>query len=108
MVSFDNTENAFKAKSNRDLNRSYWLFKLVSNPALVNFGAKTAQIPSSNSLLAVKPLTIATVPLLSLVNTISEQYWITAWKASIFSKPFATSCCGELIKGNSLRFSTRL
>ncbi len=44
MVSFDNTENAFKAKSNRDLNRSYWLFKLVSNPALVNMGAKTAPI----------------------------------------------------------------
>ena len=44
MVSFDNTENAFKAKSNSDLNRSYWLFKLVSNPALVNIGAKTAPI----------------------------------------------------------------
>lgn len=44
MVSFDNTENAFKAKSNSDLNRSYWLFKMVSNPALVKFGAKTAPI----------------------------------------------------------------
>lgn len=42
MISFDNTENAFKSKSNADLNRSYWLFKLVSNPALVNIGAKTA------------------------------------------------------------------
>jgi proline dehydrogenase len=44
MISFDNTENAFKAKSNGDLNRSYWLFKMVSSPALVNFGAKTAPI----------------------------------------------------------------
>ena len=44
MVSFDNTENAFKAKSDADLNRSYWLFKLVGNPALVKFGAKTAPI----------------------------------------------------------------
>lgn len=44
MVSFDNTENAFKAKSNKDLNRSYWLFKMVGNPALVKFGAKTAPI----------------------------------------------------------------
>lgn len=44
MVSFDNTENAFKAKSNSDLNRSYWLFKMVSNPTLVKFGAKTAPI----------------------------------------------------------------
>jgi len=44
MISFDNTENAFKAKSNKDLNRSYWLFKMVGNPALVKFGAKTAPI----------------------------------------------------------------
>lgn len=44
MISFDNTENAFKAKTNNDLNRSYWLFKMVSNPALVNVGAKIAPI----------------------------------------------------------------
>ncbi len=44
MVSFDNTENAFKAKSNSDLNRSYWLFKMVGNPTVVNFGAKVAPI----------------------------------------------------------------
>lgn len=39
MVSFDNTENAFKAKSNAELKRSYWLFKLIGNPALVKLGA---------------------------------------------------------------------
>ena len=44
MISFDNTENAFKAKSNSDLNRSYWLFKMVGNPVVVNFGAKMAPI----------------------------------------------------------------
>ncbi len=44
MISFDNTENAFKAKSNSDLNRSYWLFKMVSNPSLVKFGAVAAPI----------------------------------------------------------------
>jgi proline dehydrogenase len=44
MISFDNTENAFKSKSNSDLNRSYWLFKMVSNPILVNFGAKVAPL----------------------------------------------------------------
>lgn len=47
MISFDNTENAFKAKSNSDLNRSYWLFKLISNPALVKIGAKTAPLALS-------------------------------------------------------------
>ena len=44
MISFDNTEYAFKSKSTSDLNRSYWLFKMVSNPQLVNFGAKVAPI----------------------------------------------------------------
>jgi proline dehydrogenase len=39
MISFDNTENAFKAKSNSELARSYWLFKLISNPLLVKMGA---------------------------------------------------------------------
>lgn len=39
MISFDNTENAFKAKTNAELNRSYWLFKLIGNPLVVKLGA---------------------------------------------------------------------
>lgn len=39
MISFENTENAFKAKSNSELSRSYWLFKLIGNPVLVKAGA---------------------------------------------------------------------
>ena len=38
MISFDNTVIAFKGKSKKDLNRAYWLFKLVSNNTLVKFG----------------------------------------------------------------------
>lgn len=38
MVSFDNTENAFSGKKAADLNRSYWLFNMVSKPWMVNFG----------------------------------------------------------------------
>ena len=44
MLSFDNTENAFKAKSDTDLKRSYWLFKLIGNPGLVKFGALFAPV----------------------------------------------------------------
>jgi len=44
MISFDNTENAFRAKSDKDLRKSYWLFKLIGNPALVKFGAPFAPI----------------------------------------------------------------
>jgi len=39
MISFDNTENAFKAKTDSELSHSYWLFKLISNPLLVKAGA---------------------------------------------------------------------
>lgn len=38
MVSFDNTEVAFSGKSDKDLKRSYWLFKVISNPTFVGIG----------------------------------------------------------------------
>lgn len=38
MISFENTEIAFKSKSNSSLSKAYWLFKLVGNPRLVKFG----------------------------------------------------------------------
>lgn len=36
--SFDNTEIAFGGKSNKELNRAYWLFRLIGNPSLVKLG----------------------------------------------------------------------
>lgn len=38
-LSFENTEIAFKSKSNADLNRAYWLFKLISSNFLVKVGS---------------------------------------------------------------------
>lgn len=38
MIAFDNTAIAFSSKSNADLNRSYWLFKIVGNPSIVKLG----------------------------------------------------------------------
>ena len=38
MISFDNTEIAFRYKSNKDLKRAHRLFKLVGKPWLVRFG----------------------------------------------------------------------
>jgi proline dehydrogenase len=49
--SFDNTEIAFSSKSNAELKRAYWLFKLIGNPSLVVAGrvltnlALTLRIP---------------------------------------------------------------
>jgi len=37
-LSFENTEIAFKSKSNADLRRAYWLFKLISAGPLVRVG----------------------------------------------------------------------
>ena len=38
MNSFENTEIAFKSKSDKDLNRAYWLFKIIGSPSMVSFG----------------------------------------------------------------------
>lgn len=37
-ISFDNTEVAFAYKSDRELRKAYWLFRLISNPLLVKTG----------------------------------------------------------------------
>lgn len=38
MLNFDNTEIAFSSKSNAELKKAYWLFKMVGSNALVKFG----------------------------------------------------------------------
>ena len=38
MVSFDNTEVAFQSKTNKDLKRAYWLFKIIASPTFVKVG----------------------------------------------------------------------
>ncbi|NCA21045.1 MAG: proline dehydrogenase, partial [Crocinitomicaceae bacterium] len=38
MVSFDNTEIAFQSKTNKDLKRAYWLFKIIASPTIVKIG----------------------------------------------------------------------
>lgn len=44
MVSFDNTQIAFISKSDSDLNKSYFLFKLMSKPLLVKYGGSLAPL----------------------------------------------------------------
>jgi proline dehydrogenase len=38
MISLENTKKAFEYKSDRELEKAYWLFKLVGSPALVKIG----------------------------------------------------------------------
>jgi proline dehydrogenase len=60
MLSFNNTEVAFSGKSSNDLNRSYWLFKLVSNSTFVNIG-KSLTTFAIKTYLPIKGLIKATI-----------------------------------------------
>ncbi len=50
MNTFENTEIAFKSKSDKDLNRAYWLFKIVGNPSMVKFGKSATNFAIKNKL----------------------------------------------------------
>src|SRR5690606_14623380 len=41
-LSFENTEIAFRSKSDRDLDKAYWLFKLIGNNFLTKVGPPIA------------------------------------------------------------------
>ncbi|MFN8154183.1 MAG: proline dehydrogenase family protein [Bacteroidia bacterium] len=43
-VSFDNLENSFAFRSEREIKRAYWLFKAISYPTLVNYGSSLANL----------------------------------------------------------------
>jgi len=60
MLSFNNTEIAFAGKTNKDLNRSYWLFKLVSNSSFVNIG-KSLTTFAIKTHLPIKGIIKATI-----------------------------------------------
>lgn len=60
MLSFNNTEIAFAGKTNKDLNRSYWLFKLVANSTFVNIG-KSLTTFAIKTHLPIKGLIKATI-----------------------------------------------
>ena len=44
MLSFNNTEIAFSDKTGADLDRSYWLFKIISNSWVVSIGSSLTKI----------------------------------------------------------------
>jgi proline dehydrogenase len=57
-ISFNNTENAFRGKSDSDLNRSYLLFSLIGNPLLVRAGATLGPLALN---IGFKPLIKKTI-----------------------------------------------
>lgn len=59
-LSFENTEIAFKHESDRDLKRAYWLFKAISNEALVKIGTPLTSLAMKIGL-PIKPIIKATI-----------------------------------------------
>lgn len=58
MISFENTEIAFKSKTNQDLRRAHFLFKMIASNLLVNSGKAVSRIALKLGLpvgWAVKP-----------------------------------------------------
>ncbi|WP_270090374.1 proline dehydrogenase family protein [Sphingobacterium sp. SYP-B4668] len=63
-LSFDNTEIAFKSKSDKDLERAYWLFKMVASNTLIKIGT-----PLTNFSLNIG------LPIQGIIrNTIYKQF----------------------------------
>lgn len=50
MVNFEDTATAFITKSNSQLKKAYYMFKLVANPSLVSFGKKASAFSMSLGL----------------------------------------------------------
>ncbi|MGB7499797.1 MAG: proline dehydrogenase family protein, partial [Moheibacter sp.] len=65
MAYFDDTKTAFELKSNRDLKKAHFLFKLLGSPALTNFGTFFFKIPFATGIPFVKP---------AVRNTIYKQF----------------------------------
>lgn len=55
MSLFDNTEHAFSSKSDAELKKAYYLFKLIGNPALTNLGTLFFKLPFATNIPLVKP-----------------------------------------------------
>lgn len=60
MISFDNTAVAFSGKSDADLRRSFWLFRMIGSPAFVKIGKALATF-AINFRLPVKGIIKATI-----------------------------------------------
>jgi proline dehydrogenase len=59
-LSFDDTEIAFRGKSNSDLERAYWLFKIISVKLLTKIGPRLTSFAMTLGL-PIRPLIKATI-----------------------------------------------
>lgn len=65
MPLFDDTQTAFESKSDKDLRKAHFLFKMIANPFLTKVGTVMFKIPFATEIPLVKPM---------IRNTIYKQF----------------------------------
>lgn len=90
--SFENTKIAFQSKSDKDLQKAYWLFRMVGRPWLVNLGSAFLKVAMTLRL----PLNWAVKP------TIFKQF---VGGESISEAALATKALDEYCIGTILDYS---
>ena len=61
MSLFDNTQFAFESKSDKDLKKAYYLYKLIGSPTLTKLGTKVFNLPFAVDIPFVKPIIRETI-----------------------------------------------
>ena len=70
-MNFDNTELAYRVKTNRELYRALYLFRLISNNTLVSLGSKLA-------IFALKlKLPIELLKILNYSSSLLSSVWVS-------------------------------
>lgn len=65
MSIFNNTERAFRDKTDQQLRKAYWMFKIIQSPSLTNIGTSLLNFTVKNNFPFVKGI---------VKNTIFEQF----------------------------------
>ncbi len=61
MPLFDDTQTAFESKSDNDLRKAHFLFKMIANPFLTKLGTVIFKIPFASEIPLVKPMIRKTI-----------------------------------------------
>lgn len=61
MPLFDDTQTAFESKSDKDLKKAHFLFKMIANPFLTKVGTVMFKIPFATEIPLVKPMIRQTI-----------------------------------------------
>lgn len=61
MPLFDDTQTSFESKSDKDLRKAHFLFKMIANPFLTKLGTVIFKIPFATELPLVKPMIKRTI-----------------------------------------------